>query len=39
VVLLPEEVQKEMRKGMDKGQMIFNKSRRRKTDSPKNSNT
>jgi UPF0176 protein len=36
IVLLPEEVQKEMRKGMDKGQMIFNKSRRRKTDTPKN---
>lgn len=37
VVLLPEEVQKEMRKGMDKGQMIFNKSRRRKTDTSKKS--
>lgn len=27
MVSLPEEVQKEMRKGIDKGQMIFNKSR------------
>jgi UPF0176 protein len=29
VVLLPEDVQKEMRKGIEKGQMIFNKSRYR----------
>lgn len=30
VVALPEEVQAEMRKGIDKGLMLFNKSRRRK---------
>ena len=36
VILLPEEVQKEMRKGMDKGQMIFNKSRKRKSEPNKN---
>lgn len=30
VINLPEEVQKEMRKGIDKGHMVFNKSRRRK---------
>jgi UPF0176 protein len=29
IILLPEEVQKEMRKGIEKGQMIFNKSRYR----------
>jgi UPF0176 protein len=32
VILLPEEVRKVMRKRQDKGQMIFNKSRRRKPD-------
>lgn len=30
IINLPEEVQKEMRKGIDKGMMVFNKSRRRK---------
>jgi UPF0176 protein len=30
IVLLPEEEQKKMRKGIDKGMMIFNKSRRRR---------
>ena len=29
VINLPEEVQKEMRKGIDKGRMVFNKSRQR----------
>ncbi|MEY4703438.1 MAG: hypothetical protein RIR96_1335 [Bacteroidota bacterium] len=36
VILLPEEIQKEMRKGKDKGQMIFNKSRKRKSEPNKN---
>ena len=30
VINLPEEVQKEMRKGIEKGRMVFNKSRKRK---------
>ncbi|MFM7710321.1 MAG: rhodanese-related sulfurtransferase [Ferruginibacter sp.] len=30
-IQLPDEVQKEMRKGIDKGRMVFNKSRRRKS--------
>lgn len=30
VITLPEEVQKEMRKGIDKGRMVFNKSRQRR---------
>lgn len=30
IVLLPEEEQKKLRKGIDKGMMIFNKSRRRR---------
>jgi UPF0176 protein len=30
MILLPEDTQKEMRKGIDKGQMIFNKSRQGK---------
>lgn len=30
IVALPEEVQKELRKGIDKGRMVFNKSRQRK---------
>ncbi len=30
IVALPEEVQKEMRKGIEKGRMVFNKSRQRK---------
>ncbi len=29
IIQLPEEVQKELRKGLDKGMMVFNKSRRR----------
>jgi UPF0176 protein len=31
IIHLPEETQKELRKGQDKGQNIFNKSRKRKT--------
>jgi UPF0176 protein len=30
IIQLPEEAQKEIRKGIDKGMMVFNKSRRRK---------
>lgn len=32
VLQLPAEQQKELRKGVDKGQMVFNKSRQRRTD-------
>jgi UPF0176 protein len=32
IINLPEEVQKELRKGIDKGRMVFNKSKQRKLD-------
>lgn len=38
VIHLPEEVQKEMRKGIDKGRMVFNKSKARKVDLHKKAN-
>ena len=32
IIQLPEEEQKQLRKGIDKGMMVFNKSRRRRVD-------